>query len=67
MKQIRIKIKPNGEIEAETHGMKGKTCLKYIEQVERLTNAVTDDSDFTKEYLELEENDIINTEQEAAL
>ena len=54
MKKIEIRIFPNGEIKAETHGMKGKTCLKYISEVERMANAVTQDSEFTKEYLETE-------------
>lgn len=64
MKQIQIKIFPNGEIEAETKGMKGKTCLKYIAEVERMANAITQDSEFTKEYLETEEQEVIQTEQE---
>lgn len=64
MKQIQIKIGSNGEIVAETHGMKGKTCLKYIAEIERITNAVTRDSEFTKEYLETEEKETIQNEQE---
>lgn len=64
MKQITMRIFPNGEIEAETHGLKGKTCLKYIAEIERMANAVTQDSDFTKEYLETENNQDINNEQE---
>ena len=64
MKQIQIKIFPNGEIEAETKGMKGKTCLKYIAELERMANAVTQDSEFTKEYLETEEQEVVRTEQE---
>ncbi len=64
MKQIQMRIFSNGEIEAETKGMKGKTCLKYIAEIERLANAVTQDSDFTKEYLETEENEIVQTEEE---
>lgn len=64
MKQIQIKIFPNGEIEAETKGMKGKTCLKYIAELERMANAVTQDSEFTKEYLETEEQEVVQTEQE---
>ena len=59
-----MRIFSNGEIEAETKGMKGKTCLKYIAEIERLANAVTQDSDFTKEYLETEENEIVQTEEE---
>ena len=64
MKQITMKIFPNGEIEAETHGIKGKVCLKYIAEIERMANAVTQDSDFTKEYLETENNENIDNIQE---
>ena len=64
LKQIKIRIKPNGEIEAETLGMKGKTCLKYITELEKMANAVTRDSDFTKEYYEVEEQEAISQEQE---
>lgn len=64
MKQIQVIIFPNGELEAETKGMKGKTCLKYIAEIERMANAVTQDSEFTKEYLETEEYEVIQTEQE---
>lgn len=64
MKQIQIRIFPNGEISAETHGVKGKECLKYIETIEQMTNAVTIDSDFTKEYLELEEQLLNNSYEE---
>ncbi len=64
MKQIQVRIYPNGELEAETKGIKGKTCLKYIAEIERMANAVTHDSDFTKEYLETEEQENLNVEQE---
>lgn len=64
MKQIKIKILKNGEIKAETKGMKGKTCLKYISEIEKITNAVINNSEFTKEYYETEIDDIIKNEQE---
>lgn len=54
MKQVQIKIYPNGEIQAETLGIKGKKCMQYIPVIENLTNAVVTDSDFTPEYLETE-------------
>lgn len=54
MKQIILRIKQNGEIEAETKGIKGKSCLKYINQIEKMANAVTNDSRFTDEYYENE-------------
>lgn len=62
MKQIQIRILPNGEIYAETFGIKGKKCMKYISEIEKLTDAVAVDSDFTKEYLETDE--ILQNEQE---
>ena len=60
MKQIQIKILPNGEIQAETKGMKGKSCLKYLREIERMTDAVTRDSAFSDEYYETEQQ---NAEQ----
>lgn len=62
MKQIQIKIGPDGQIQAETIGIKGKKCMKYIPEIERLTNAVVIDSDFTAEYLETEEQVIAEQE-----
>lgn len=62
MKQIRIKIGNNGAIEAETLGIKGKECLKYLEKIEQMANAVTVDSKFTEEYHETEE--VLYTEEE---
>lgn len=55
MAKIQIRIFPNGEIKAETHGVKGKKCLEYLSVVEKLTDSVIEDSEFTKEYLEREE------------
>lgn len=55
---------PNGEIEAETHGIKGKKCLKYITEIERLTDAAVVDSDFTHEYLETDNELEIDNNQE---
>ena len=52
MKQIKLRICTDGKIEAETCGVKGKACLDYISVLERLTGAVTVDSDFTPEYRE---------------
>lgn len=50
MKQIRIRIATDGRISAETLGMHGKECLKYVTILERLTDAVCEDSAFTAEY-----------------
>ena len=60
--EVQIKIYPNGEIQAETLGIKGKKCMQYIPVIEKLTNAVVTDSDFTPEYLETEvETDVSNS------
>ena len=31
-KKLKIKLLPNGEIQMETVGVKGKKCLDYIEE-----------------------------------
>ena len=64
MKQIVIRLFPNGEISAETKRIKGKACRKYIDDIERLTNAVVTDSEYTNEYLESEVSETENEVQE---
>ena len=60
-KQIKIRIYPDGRIESETHDIKGKECLKYIKEIEKLTDAKTVHSEFTKEYHQIiSTNDITN-------
>ena len=49
-KQITIRVYPDGRIESETHGIKGKDCLKYIKEIEQLTDAKIVRSEFTEEY-----------------
>ncbi len=67
MKQITLKISPTGMIEAETHGLKGKSCLSMIAVLEQLTRSRTTDSDFTPEFLEREENLTEVTENEVRI
>ena len=54
-KQMKIRVYPNGKIESETVGIKGKSCLNYIKEVENLTGAKTIKSEFTNEYNETEQ------------
>ena len=63
MAQIEIKIKPDGKIEAETFGVKGKKCMDYLKLIEQLTNAKVYDSDYTADYFEEEiiNNSSVNT------
>lgn len=52
-KQIKIRIFPNGDIQAVTTSIKGKQCLKYITPLEELLEAKVMDSEFTKEYYDV--------------
>lgn len=55
-KEIKIRIYPDGHIESKTIGAKGKSCLKYIKDIEQLTGAKTIQSEFTEEYNQQEIN-----------
>ena len=48
-KQIKIRVYPDGRIESETVGIKGKSCLGYIKDIENLTGAKVVHSEFTDE------------------
>lgn len=60
MKSVQIKLKPDGSMEIETHGVKGKQCLKYMDIFTSMLQAQITDSAFTSEYYETEE--VANTE-----
>lgn len=64
MRQVTLKIMPDGKVQAETHGIKGKACLDYISVIEQLTGARAVDSDFTGEYRETPEYLETETETE---
>ncbi len=51
-KEIQIRIFPDGRIEAETHGVKGKQCRAYIPILEDLLQAEAISSEYTAEYHE---------------
>jgi hypothetical protein len=53
-KQLRIQIFQDGQIQAETLGIKGKDCTDYISILEELLEAETIDSEYTSEYYESE-------------
>ena len=60
-KQVTIRVYPDGRIESETHGIKGKDCLKYIKEIEQLTEAKTYSSQFTEEYRQvISTNEVTN-------
>lgn len=60
-KKLKIRIFPDGKVQAETEGIKGKKCIDYINILEDLLEAKTVDSDYTEEYYQKEK---VNIEQE---
>ena len=53
-KKLKIKLLPNGEIQMETHGIKGKKCLDYIEVLKKLVDVKILDTQLSQEYYETE-------------
>ncbi len=64
-KKLKIRLLPNGEIQMETHGVKGKKCLDYIEILKKLVDAKITDTKLTEEYYETESE--ITTEENAEI
>lgn len=63
-KQIKLRIYPDGLVQASVEGVKGKKCTNYIKIIEELLEAQIIDSEYTPEYyesdnVELYENDTI--------
>ncbi len=61
MGKLKIKLLPDGTIEMETKGIKGKKCLDYAKVLEQLADVKTEKIDKTDEYyqdsyLELDES-----------
>ena len=55
-KKLKIKLLPNGEIQMETHGIKGKKCLDYIDVLKKLVDVKILDTQYSQEYYETEAN-----------
>ena len=60
-KKLKIKLLPNGEIQMETVGIKGKKCLDYIEVLKKIVDAKITDTQLSQEYYETE-SEIVDTE-----
>lgn len=56
MKQIVIRISPEGVIDAETKNMKGHECQKYVSVIEELTGAVAVESKYTSSFYQNVDN-----------
>lgn len=60
-KKLKIRLRPNGEIEMETVGVKGKECLDYIKLLQKLTEVKISKTELKDEYYETE-TQMINCE-----
>ena len=54
-KKLKIKLLPNGIIEMETVGIKGKKCMEYAKFMEEIANAKIKSQKLTDEYYQNEE------------
>lgn len=61
-KKLKIKLLPNGEIQMETHGVKGKKCLDYIEVLKKLVDVKISDTQLSEEYYETE-TEVVNQDK----
>ena len=66
-KQLKIKLLPNGEIQMQTVGVKGKKCLDYLEMLKLLADVKITKQELTKEYYEQEETIYNNNVQNIEL
>ncbi len=53
-KKMKIRLLPNGEIQMETIGVKGKKCLDCVEILKKLVDVKVTDTKLTHEYYETE-------------
>ena len=49
-KTIRIAIRPDGKVQAEVQGIKGRACTDYVKILEEILSAEVLDSHYTPEY-----------------
>lgn len=64
MASMQIRIYPNGKVQGEINGIKGKRCTDYISVIEELTSSRTWKSNFTEEFYETEEVAIQQEQQD---
>lgn len=49
-KKLKIQIFPDGRVQADVSGVKGKKCTDFIKVLEEILNAETINSTYTTEY-----------------
>ncbi len=60
-KKMKIRLLPNGEIQMETIGVKGKKCLDYVKLFQKLVDAKITNTKLTNEYYE-SDSEIVATD-----
>ena len=63
-RQLKIKLLPNGQIQMQTIGIKGKKCMDYVEFLKYLADVKIEKQEFTNEYYEPEEVEYNNNIQD---
>lgn len=51
-KKLKIKLLPNGVVEMQTEGIKGKKCLDYVKLLQELADVKIESQELTQEYYE---------------
>lgn len=62
MGKLKIRLYPDGTIQMDTEGIKGKRCMDYAKVLEKLADAKISSIEKTEEYYEPE---VLNIETEA--
>ena len=62
MAKMKIKLRPDGTIEMETEGIKGKKCMEYTKFMEDLVEGKIYEQKFTEEYYQ--ENELYNDDSQ---
>ncbi len=62
MGKMKIRLFPDGTIQMETEGIKGKRCMDYAKVLEKLTDSKISSIERTEEYYEPE---VLNIETDA--
>ncbi|HEY7033385.1 MAG TPA: DUF2997 domain-containing protein [Thermomicrobiales bacterium] len=63
MRRIVIQLFPDGQIQVDVQGIKGKKCTDYIRVLEEILEAESVDSAYKPEYFQLEELPMHNVEE----
>lgn len=63
IKKIKLKISPDGQVQAEVLGFRGRRCADYISVLEELLDAEAIDSERTPEYYLEEEVETVQASQ----